>query len=171
MIKPSPLQVRSAVAALVLSASTLIAIATHEGYREEAYMPTKYDVPTIGFGQTKDVKMGDKTDPVRSLRRLQKELDEVYVAAVKRHIKVPLTDGEFGALVSWTYNFGEGNLIESTMLKKFNAGDYVGACAELSKWDKQWTGKRDVNGKKIMIVLPGLTARRTEERKICEGRA
>ena len=90
---------------------------------------------------------------------------------MKRHIKVPLTDGEFGALVSWTYNFGEGNLIESTMLKKFNAGDYAGACAELSKWDKQWTGKRDANGKKIMITLPGLTARRAEERKICEGRA
>ena len=69
MIKP-----RTAVAALVLSASTLIAIATHEGYREEAYMPTKYDVPTIGFGQTKDVKMGDKTDPVRSLRHLKKNL-------------------------------------------------------------------------------------------------
>lgn len=161
---------RTAVGLLVLSASTLIGIATHEGYREQAYLPTKYDVPTIGFGQTKNVKMGDKTDPVRSLRRLEKELDEVYVAAVKRYVKVPLHDYEFGAYVSFTYNLGTENFRTSTMLKKLNAGDYAGACAELSKWNKQDTGKRDPSGKKIMVEIDGLTERRAEEREICEGR-
>lgn len=171
MIKPNATQVRSAVGVLVLAASTLVGLAVHEGYRDEAYLPTKHDVPTIGFGSTKGVKMGDKTDPIRSLRRLEKELDEVYVAAVKRYVKVPLYDYEFAAYVSFTYNLGAENFRTSTMLKKLNAGDYAGACAELSKWNKQWTGKRDAQGKKIMVVIDGLTERRAEERAICEGRA
>lgn len=161
---------RKAVASMVLAASTLVGVAVREGYVGEAMLPTPNDVPTIDFGRTKGVKMGDKSNPVRGLQYLERELDTVYVAAVKKYVKVPLYDYEFAALVSFVYNVGVEAFRTSTLLVKLNAGDYAGACAEISNFNKQWTGKRDVNGKKIMKVLPGLTIRRAEERAICEGR-
>ena len=159
-MKPSVTQVRSAMGVLVLAASTLVGIAVHEGYKSEAYLPTPNDVPTIGYGRTEGVKMGDKSNPVRELKLLEEKLDTVYVAAVKRCVKVPLHDYEFGAYISFTYNVGVGAFCGSTLVEKLNAGDYAGACTELSRWNKQ-------KGK----VLGGLTTRRAEERAICEGRA
>ena len=50
---------RIQLAALTLSAATLVGIAVHEGYRDTAYIPVPGDVPTIGFGTTGGVKMGD----------------------------------------------------------------------------------------------------------------
>ena len=67
-------------------------------------------------------------------------------------IKVPVTDNQYSALVSFTFNVGIGNLLASTLLKKLNSGDYVGAFNELPKWNKG-------GGK----VLPGLTRRRIAE--------
>lgn len=160
MIKPSTTQARSAVALLVLAASTLVGIGVHEGYKDEAYVPVRGDVPTIGFGSTKDVKMGDKTTPVRSLQRLMDEIDSVYAQGVRKCIKVPLYQHEFSALVSFTYNVGVNAFCNSTLVKKMNAGDYAEGCAELSKW-VYGPGKKK---------LQGLVNRRAEERKICEGR-
>ena len=128
---------RQAVALLALAASTLVGIAKYEGYSDKAYLPTPNDVPTIDFGRTHGVKMGDKSNPVRGLIALEKELDTVYVAAVKRCVKVPLHDYEFGAYVSFTYNVGVGAFCGSTLVAKLNDGDYSGACAELSRWNKQ----------------------------------
>jgi lysozyme len=122
-------------------------------------MPTPNDVPTIGYGTTKGVKMGDTITPDRALKRLADELDTVYVAAVKRCVKVPLFDYEFGAYVSFTYNVGVGAFCGSALVEKLNGGDYAGACAEISRWNKQ-------KGK----VLGGLTTRRAEERAVCEGK-
>ena len=150
---------RIPVAGLVLAASTMVGIATREGYTDHAIIPVPGDVPTIDFGRTKGVKLGDKSNPVRGLQLLMGELDTVYVAGVKRCVKVPLYDYEFGAYVSFTYNVGVSAFCSSTLLEKLNAEDYTGACAELSKWNKQ-------KGR----VLAGLTARREEERAICEGK-
>lgn len=63
------------------------------------------------------------------------------------------------AAISFTFNVGEHAYCNSTMARKFNAGDIAGACAELSKWIY-------AGGK----VLPGLVTRREKERAICEGR-
>ena len=160
MIRPSPLQVRSAIGVLVLAASTLVGIAAHEGYKDEAYIPVPGDVPTIGFGSTKDVKMGDKTTPVRSLQRLLDEIDSVYAQGVRRCVTVPLYQHEFGAYVSLAYNIGVSAFCGSTLVKKLNSEDYDGACKEIDRWNKS-------GGK----VYPGLVKRRAEERRICEGRA
>jgi len=65
---------------------------------------------------------------------------------------VHLTDNQFGALVSFTFNLGRGSLAKSTLLKKLNAGDFLGAAAEFPKWNK-------AGGK----VLRGLVARRAAE--------
>lgn len=149
---------RVAVAGLVLAASTIVGIATQEGYKEAAYIPVPGDVPTIGFGATQGVKLGDKTTPVRALNRLLDEVDSVYAQGVRRCVTVPLYQHEFSAYVSLTYNIGVANFCSSTLVKKLNQEDYSGACQEIERWNK--AGGR---------VLQGLVNRRKEERAICEG--
>jgi lysozyme len=148
---------RLPVAALALSASALVGLAVHEGYRGEAYEPVKGDVPTIGFGTTEGVKMGDKTSPERALVRLLNDANK-FQKAVKTCAPVPMHSYEFDAYVSLTYNIGAGAFCKSTLARKLNAGDYEGACAEILRWDR-------FNGK----PLPGLTKRRMEEYQKCLG--
>lgn len=148
---------RHSIAALVVSAATFVGIAMHEGYRDEAYIPVKGDVPTIGFGNTEGVQLGDKTDPVRALIRLQQSADQ-YANAVKRCAPVPMYQHEFNAYVSLTYNIGQGAFCSSTLARKLVAGDYAGACDEILRWDK-FRGK----------PLPGLTKRRQQEHRLCRG--
>lgn len=153
MIKPP----RSVVAALALSAAALVGIATHEGYRGEAYEPVKGDVQTIGFGSTKGVKKGDKTTPVRALATLLVDVNE-HSDGIKRCIKVPLYQHEFDAYSSLAFNIGVKAFCGSTLVKKLNTQDYAGACKEILRWDK-FKGK----------PLPGLTKRRGEEYRQCLG--
>lgn len=145
------------VAALALSAATLVGIAMHESYRDDAYIPVKGDVPTIGFGTTAGVKLGDRTDPVRALIRLQHDASQ-YASAVKRCAPVPMHQHEFDAFVSLAYNIGPGAFCGSTLAKKLNAGDYAGACTEILRWNK--AGGR---------VLSGLVKRRAAEYRQCMG--
>src|SRR5690349_7226751 len=56
------------------------------------------------------------------------------VDAVNRLVTVPLTQGEFDALVDFTFNAGVGHLESSTMLKLLNQGDYAGAAAQFDRW-------------------------------------
>lgn len=147
---------RVAVASLVISASTLVGIAVHEGYVGQTYLDA-VGVPTIGFGETKGVKPGQKTTPERALVQLLQSTDE-HAKGMSACITVPITQQEFDAYLSFTYNVGVGAFCRSTLNKKLNAGDYDGACDELLKWNK-------AGGK----VLPGLTKRRQEEFKTCRG--
>lgn len=149
---------RTALAALTLSASALVGIAVHESYRGSAYLPTPSDVPTIGFGSTDGVQMGDKITPERALVKLLADADRF-----QRDLKacvgdVPMHQHEWDAVVSWAYNVGTGAACRSTLVRKLKAGDYPGACAELLKWDKQGG-----------MVLRGLTIRRQAEYKTCMG--
>lgn len=148
---------RLAVASLSLSAATLVAMALHEGYRGDAYMPTPNDVPTVGFGTTSNVKLGDRITPERALVRLLADAGR-FEQAVKRCAPVPMHDYEFQAYVSLTYNIGEGAFCRSTIARHLNAGDYASACREILRWDKQ-AGK----------PLPGLTKRRLDEHRRCIG--
>lgn len=148
---------RSTMAALALSATALVGIALHEDYRGVAYMPTPDDVPTIGFGSTDGVKMGDTITPPRALARTLADVSK-FEAALKKCISVPVHQYEYDAFVSLTYNIGVKAFCNSTLAKKLNAGDYSGACAEIRRWNRQ-------GGK----VLPGLTKRREAEYKQCAG--
>jgi len=148
---------RIIIAALSLSAAGLIGIARYEGYLGEAYIPVPGDVPTIGFGATGGVKLGDRTDPVRALVRLGQDVGE-HERKLAACIHVPLHQYEWDAYVSWAYNVGAGAACGSTLVRKLNAGDYAGACNELPRWNR--AGGR---------VLSGLTDRREAERKRCLG--
>jgi lysozyme len=148
---------RMQVAALSLSASALVGIALHEGYRGEAYTPVPGDVPTIGFGTTAGVKQGDRITPERALVRLLADASR-FEAAVKRCAPVPMYAHEFSSYVSLTYNIGEGAFCRSTLARKLQALDYEGACKEILRWDK-FQGK----------PLAGLTKRRQQEYAMCMG--
>lgn len=145
---------RAIVAAL--SASALIGIALHEGFRDKAY-DDGIGVQTLGFGTTEGVKRGDTITVERALVRLGADVDK-YAQAVKRCAPVPMYQYEFDAATALTYNIGIGAFCGSTVAKRFNAGDYKGACDAFLMWDKAG-GKR----------LRGLTKRREDERRLCLG--
>lgn len=112
-------------------------------------------VLTLGWGSTNlDGKKFDK-DTIWTKERCEQQLMldmEKYESAVHRRVKVPLNQNQFDALVSFTYNCGEGNLAKSTLLRKLNARDYEGAARQFAAWNKG--GGR---------VLNGLTRRRKAE--------
>ena len=148
---------RSPIAALSLSAAAIVGIALHESFRDSAYIPVAGDIPTIGFGSTENVKLGDKISVERALVRLLDDAS-VFESAVKQCAPVPMYQYEFDAYVSLTYNIGSGAFCRSTLVKKLNKLDYDGACKEILRWDK-FKGK----------PLAGLTKRRQEEYRKCIG--
>jgi lysozyme len=58
------------------------------------------------------------------------------IAAVNARVSVPLFQGQFDAVLSWTYNLGEGALKSSTMLKKINAGRHEEVPTQIKRWNK-----------------------------------
>jgi lysozyme len=148
---------RSAIAGIVLSASALVGIIMHEGYSDTAITPVPGDVPTIGFGTTGGVKMGDRITPPRAVARALTDIQK-FEGAVKQCVKVPLAQNEYDAYISFPYNIGATAFCRSTLVKKLNALDYAGACLEVLKWDK-FKGQ----------PLRGLTIRRQAEYKQCRG--
>ena len=148
---------RQDIAAISLSATALVAIVLHEGYKDNAYIPLAGDIPTIGFGTTSGVKLGDRTTPEKALQMAMRDVQS-YEGAVKSCVKVTLSQNEYDAFISLSYNIGTGAFCKSTLVKKLNAGDYEGACKQILLWDK-------FNGK----PLAGLTKRRQEEYKKCLG--
>lgn len=89
--------------------------------------------------------------PAEASELLRKDVG-IAERAVMRLISAPLTDGQFDALVSFTFNLGSGALQRSTLRRKANRGEHEGVPAELMKW--VWAdGKR----------LPGLVRRRKAE--------
>lgn len=129
-----------------------------EGCKLTAYQDS-IGVWTIGYGWTQPVD----GKPIRAGMTIKQETAErllktgmvSYESDVSRLVKVGLTQGQFDALVSFTYNLGARSLSTSTLLRKLNAGDYAGAADEFLRWNK-------AGGK----VLNGLTRRREAERAL-----
>lgn len=115
---------------------------------------------TIGWGHT-------GPDVVPGLTWTRERADEVLSdvdlppreQAVEQMVTVPMTRGQFDSLVDFAYNKGIGALRNSTLLRKFNAGDTLGAAQEFAKWDK-------AGGKS----MHGLRRRAAAERALFEGR-
>lgn len=107
-----------------------------EGLRLQAYPdPGTRGAPwTIGYGHTgPEVQAGLAIDSAQAEVWLQKDLARAE-GAVKRLVQVPLTQGQFNALVDFAFNLGEGNLARSTLLRRLNQGDYAGAKREFQRW-------------------------------------
>ena len=138
-------------------------IKSFEGFSAKPYK-CPAGVPTIGYGATyypdgKRVTMADKPVSEADATAMLRSMLASYEAGVSRYVQVPLTQGQFDALVSFAYNLGLSALKGSTLLRLVNARDYAGAAAQFARWNR-------AGGK----VLPGLTRRREAERVMFLGR-
>jgi lysozyme len=130
-------------------------IIKYEGLRLEAYKDP-VGIWTIGFGSTRifdrQVCEGDKCDRTQAEIFLDEHI-EIISRAIKKLIKVEVTENEFCALVSFAYNVGVGALRYSTLLRKLNdKHPKEMVAAEFARWNKA--------GSK---VLAGLVTRRKDE--------
>lgn len=134
-------------------------IKSAEGLRLKAYPdPGTGGLPwTIGYGSTSGVTRNMVITETQAEQMLAEDLVR-FERIVERLVRVPVTQTQFDALVSFTYNVGEGNFTKSTLLRKLNAGDTAGAAEQFSRWVH-------AGGK----VLPGLVKRRAAERAMFLG--
>lgn len=139
--------------AIALSGAFLVA--PFEGKENKVYVDP-VGILTSCYGHTgNELKKGQVFTDEQCLDQLAEDLLE-HDKKMLRYVYVPLSEEEHAAYLSFTYNVGVGAFKNSTLLKKLNAGDRVGACNELTRWNK-------AGGK----VLNGLTKRRQAEREMC----
>ena len=136
--------------ARLINSAGLALIKEYEGYEGHAYLDTG-GVPTIGYGHTRGVTMGQTCTPEQAEVWLEADLESAE-KDVQRLVKVPLTDNQYAALVSFTFNLGGHQLSKSTLLRRLNEGDYAAAGEQFKFWVFD-------NGKK----LKGLVRRRAAE--------
>jgi lysozyme len=122
-----------AVAALSLSAAGFVGILVNEGYTDHAIIPVKGDVPTVGFGTTQGVQMGDRTTPVQAVQRALKDAAD-YERTIKRCVSVPLTQGEYDLWVDFAYNVGPTAFCASQAVRLLNQERYREACDQILRW-------------------------------------
>ena len=155
-------------ATLDVSDAALGMIAGYEGWRAQLYEDVAGHA-TIGYGHLVHrgpITAADRSGPfgkgitkAQGMKLLREDARSA-VTAVRDAVTVPLNQGQFDALVSFTYNVGSGALRRSTLLKKVNTKDFAGAADEFGKWVK-------AGGK----VYQGLVRRRTEEAALFRGGA
>jgi lysozyme len=137
-----------------ISQKGLNLIKSFEGLELKAYKDS-VGVVTIGYGSTgPHVSMGQSITETQAEALLLSDVTR-FEKGVSDLVKVTLTQYQFDALVSFSFNLGLGNLKSSTLLRKLNSLDYKGASLEFARWNK--AGGR---------VLAGLTRRRLAEKEL-----
>ena len=131
-------------------------IKNFEGERLKAYQCSA-GVWTIGVGHTKGVKPNDRVTKEESRKLFAQDLI-TFKFEMLPLVKVDVTQGQFVALLSFVFNLGITSFKTSTLLKKLNQGDYVGASNEFLRW-------KYANGK----VEKGLLNRRQAEKALFDG--
>ena len=131
-----------------------------EGLSLKSYLCSA-GIPTIGWGNTFYENMKKVTLQDEPITRERADslfnflVTTNYVNVVNRLVIVDINQNQFDALVSFVYNLGSGNFEKSTLLKKVNQSDFIGASLEFEKWNR-------AGGK----VLNGLTKRRLSEKEL-----
>lgn len=124
--------VRKLCAALALSAAACLGLLKSEGFTPVAIIPVRGDVPTLGYGSTAGVKMGDTITEPEARKRAEGEIRDVYQAAIHKCAgDVMLTQGEHDALIDLAYNVGAEKVCGFSIIRKFRAGDYAAGCAAI----------------------------------------
>jgi lysozyme len=142
---------------MTLSLDGLEFIKRHEGLKLESYRDS-CGVLTIGYGHTGNVVEDQFLTPDQAEFFLQQDTAHA-MQAVNRLVRVDLTQNQFDALVSFTFNVGVSGFGGSTVLARLNRRDYDGAADALLWWDKG-----TIKGKKQKLA--GLTKRRRHERNL-----
>ncbi|MEL6112804.1 MAG: lysozyme [Pseudomonadota bacterium] len=129
----------------------------YEGLRMAAhYAPSEQW--SVGYGHTKTARHGmsvTESDAERMLRDDVSPIEQVLAETVR----APLNQNEHDALVSLIFNIGEANWRRSTVMRKLNEGDKLGAAAAFEMWTRA-----KVNGE--LVVLDGLLRRRAAEKSL-----
>jgi lysozyme len=143
---------------MLLGEAGLALIKRFEQCRLSAYFDTNR-VPTIGWGHTKGVKMGDTCTQEQADAWLLEDASDA-IRAVNHLIDVALTQNQFDALVCFTFNVGSSALCVSTLRRLLNQGRTAAAATQFARWNHD-------NG----VVIDGLTKRRAAERALFETNA
>jgi lysozyme len=141
---------------MTLSDAGLRLIKEFEGLRTEAYR-CPAGVWTIGFGTTRGVKPGQVITEDEAEAMLRADVER-FAQGVSERIQVPVTQGMYDSLVSFSYNVGLAAFSKSTLLRLLNQSKYDLAASEFSRWTRG--GGR---------ILPGLVKRRAAERALFES--
>lgn len=141
---------------MMISQQGVDLIKSFESCRLKAYR-CPAGVWTIGYGHTSGVRANDEISQAQAERYLKADLVRVE-QDVSTLVRVPLTQGQYDALVSFAFNCGTRALSTSTLLRKLNARDYAGASTEFLRWVYA-DGKR----------YAGLERRRNLEKRLFES--
>lgn len=132
-----------------------------EGCKLKAYL-CPAGKPTIGFGFTAGVKMGDTMTQAEAEVRLSEEADSYLEAALRLSPRLRnATPGQQAAVADFIYNVGEGGYRSSTLKRNIDVGDFNEAKHSIMMWVKATDPK---TGKKV--TLPGLVKRRKAESEL-----
>ncbi|MGP1216190.1 MULTISPECIES: lysozyme [Serratia] len=132
-----------------------VLIPSLEGVEYKSYRDV-VGVLTVCYGHTGPDIIPDKTYTEAECKALLDKDLQPFARSVERSVKVPASEYQKAALISFSYNVGVKAFESSTLLKKLNAGDSRGACDEMRRWNK-------AGGK----VWKGVINRREVEREIC----
>jgi lysozyme len=143
----------------VVTAAVLLAVpivASFEGLWTTA-KPDRlaYGIPTVCYGETEGVKVGDTYTPAECADMLAQKLPR-YAEEIAKCIHVPISDKMRASFISFSYNVGTAGFCKSTTARLLNKGDKREACDALMSWNR--AGGR---------IVAGLTNRRNAERKLC----
>lgn len=147
-----------------LSVAAVNTVKEFEGFETHAYIDTD-GTPVIGYGLSriagKPVQIGDRISVEQADRVLNSQL-EVIQQELDKAIEVELSDRQLGAIASLAFNVGVEDISNSTLVRKVNQKDFVGAANEFLRWDKANVGGR-------LVQLPGLARRRYAEQQLFLG--
>ena len=145
---------------MIVSKNGLDLIKEFESFKSKPYLCPSQKA-TIWWGSTyypdgKKVTLQDKEiTEEKAFEILEYVANKDFGSNINKVVKVPLSQNQFDALVSFAYNIGNGNFNSSTLLRWLNQGNYKEASIQLLRWDKS-------KG----IVLNGLTKRRKAEKAL-----
>lgn len=138
----------------------------YEKCRLKAFLPTPNDVPTIGWGRTKGVKLGMTQTQAEADADFSADLAERAAFVTRQIGTAKTTQGQFDAMVSLAYNIGLANFAKSSVLTNHRVGHNATAAMAFALWNKQRNRKTGQ-----LEVLGGLTKRRAAEAAIYRGDA
>lgn len=136
-----------------INQSGFIMLTNFEDFRPKPY-DDGFGTLTIGYGHTRSAIMPAEVTEDEAGELLKADLT-YFEDIVKKEVRVPVNRNQFSALVSLTYNIGEGAFRNSTLLKKLNGGNFKAAAGQFESWTR-------AGGKK----LEGLVRRRAAEQQL-----
>jgi lysozyme len=169
---------RKSIATLLITAALTGSVMLYEAYSPVAYIPIPNDKVTVGYGSTEHlngtpIKLGEKIDRKTADVYLMHDLDK-FKTGMSKCVTAPLSQNEFNAILSLTYNIGTSAFCSSSIPRKLNAGNYKEACLTILHFNKvrDYSKPRVKNPQTGLMqyqykVLKGLDNRRKQEYNTC----